>query len=105
MQEEFNRIYNETYNTILKYVISKTDNISNVKDIMQNVYVNFYRSLKKRGINYFENINSYLIKLCKSELFKYYSLKNIFKYVFSSEEDEQLFIEAISANENFCNKK
>lgn len=43
MEERFNDIYNETYHTITRYVISKCDNLSNVEKIVQDVYLKLYR--------------------------------------------------------------
>lgn len=96
---EFNKIYDETYSSVFKFILSKIDNIDYVEDIMQNVYLNFYKVLEKKGIDYFDSNISYLIKLSKSELFKYYSLKDKFKYILSSKEDDvKIFIESIPDN-------
>jgi RNA polymerase sigma factor, sigma-70 family len=76
--EKFNKIYEETYDYILKYVLAKCDNISNVEDIMQNIYVKFYIIMEKDS-TYIYNQKFFLIKLAKNELFKYYSLKNKLK--------------------------
>ena len=77
---DFDEIYNNTYDKVLNYVTIKCDNISNIMDIMQNIYLNLYNNLNKYKI---DNIDAFLIKLAKNELFKYYSLKNKLKYVFN----------------------
>ena len=91
-EQYFDEVYNKTYSDILKYIISKTDNLSYVEDIVQNVYISFYKTLIKKGVDYFDNEKAYLIKLSKSELFKYYTLKNKIKFIFNIKEEEELNI-------------
>ena len=73
--KDFNNLYDETYHQVLRYVIAKCDNLANVEDIVQNVYIKVYEVLDKKGIDYFERPIPLLIKFCKNELFKYYNLK------------------------------
>ena len=35
--DEFSKIYDETYNDVLRYVVCKCSNISDVEDIIQNI--------------------------------------------------------------------
>ena len=44
---EFDSIYNETFNEIKRYVILKCKNIADVEDILQNIYADAYKKLKK----------------------------------------------------------
>lgn len=101
IKEEFDKIYDETYTNVYKYVVSKCDNINNVDDILQNVYITFYRTIEKKGLDFIENYEAYLIKISKSELFKYYSIKNKFKYIMNiSDDNEELDkLENISTDE------
>ena len=79
---EFNNLYEETYHQVLRYVIAKCDNLTNVEDIVQNVYLKAYEVLEKKGLKYFEKPIPLLIKFCKNELFKYYSLKQKLELIF-----------------------
>ena len=45
--KEFDSIYNETFNEIKRYVILKCRNIADVEDILQNIYTDAYKKLKK----------------------------------------------------------
>lgn len=92
IEQYFDEVYDKTYSSILKYVISKTDNLNCVEDIIQNVYISFYNTLLKKGIDYFDNEQAYLIKSSKSELFKYYTLKNKIKFIFNNKEEDNLNI-------------
>ena len=48
IDEQFNEIYDKTYHNTLKYIISKCDNLSNVEEIVQEVYIKLYKQIKKR---------------------------------------------------------
>ena len=41
--KEFEIIYKNTYNKILKYVICKCSNLDDVNDIIQETYIEFYK--------------------------------------------------------------
>ena len=89
IDEQFNEIYDKTYHTTLKYIISKCDNLSNVEEIVQEVYIKLYKQIKKDS-TYIKNYNQFLIKLAKNELFKYYSIKNKFKVILNVSLEEKI---------------
>lgn len=91
INEQFQNIYDDTYHDILKYVISRCDNLNYVEEIVQDVYLNLYKQLKKDN-SYINNYNSFLKKLAKNELFKYYTIKNKFKTIFNISLDTGLDI-------------
>ena len=104
MEERFNDIYNETYHTITRYVISKCDNLSNVEEIVQDVYLKLYKLIYK---NYnILDYNSFLIKLAKNELFKYYRLRNKLKIIFNKDIDNTIDIvdEKVSIEDDLSRK-
>lgn len=71
--KKFNRIYDKTYSDILKYVIIHCHNINDVNDIVQDVYVEFWKILNKKEIDE-ENIKSFLIGISINKIKKYYTL-------------------------------
>jgi len=89
LDELLTSIYNDTYNDVLRYVVIKCRSVDDIPDLMQNVYLNFYKRLRKHGqIN---EPKKYLMKIAKHELFKYYGLLSLRKNlipVFSQAEDE-----------------
>ncbi len=91
INEQFNKIYDSTYHDVLKFVISRCDNLSYVEEIVQDTYLNLYKQLKKDN-SYINNYNSFLKKLAKNELFKYYNVKNKFKTIFNISLDTGLDI-------------
>ena len=69
---KFNDIYNKTYNLVVKYVVCKCNNIDDVNDIIQDIYIALYKQLLKN--NDIEDINNYVIGIAKNKINKYYGL-------------------------------
>jgi len=69
----FNKIYNETYNDVLKYIIIRCSNINDVNDIIQETYFEFWKIINKKDI-IDKNIKNYLIGIAINKIKKHYSL-------------------------------
>ena len=75
----FNILYDKTYKKTLKYVTSKCKNTEDINDIVQEIYVEVYSVMVKKGIDYIENIEVFVMKATKSKIYKHYSLLQKFK--------------------------
>ncbi|MCL2355508.1 MAG: sigma-70 family RNA polymerase sigma factor, partial [Oscillospiraceae bacterium] len=71
----FENLYNETYKNTLKYVVCKCSNLEDVNDIIQDIYVDFYKLLKKKKELELNNANAFIIGIAKNKLKKYYGFK------------------------------
>ena len=96
-------VYNETYEDVLRYIVSKCNNIEDVQDIVQNVYFNFYKALDKREI---ENYTKYLFGIARNEIFKTYGIlgtlkNNIPIFSLGSTDIEFNKNDALMVNDNF----
>ena len=85
---EFNEVYNETYDIVVKYVVCKCNNIDDVNDIIQDIYIALYKQLLKN--NDIEDINSYVIGIAKNKINKYYGLSYKIKNLFTKTEINNL---------------
>ncbi len=68
--ETFNRIYAETKQRLLRWLIPRVHGSSDVEDLMQEIYRNLYQHLKQNG-----TVNepmAYLYGIAKKELSRYY---------------------------------
>lgn len=86
--EIFVAFYHETYDALLKYVISKCSNVHDASDIIQRTYLNYYERLKKS--KKIDNPASYLFRIAKNETNRYYRFKYRHKDdipIFSKTED------------------
>ncbi|MGL4452819.1 MAG: RNA polymerase sigma factor [Sarcina sp.] len=103
-EEILRNIYDETYDDILKYIISKCSNIDDIQDIIQNVYFNFYKAMQKREIL---EPKRYLIRIARNEIFKTYGILSLAKnnipiFSLGFEKIESDFENStLSLNENF----
>lgn len=93
----FDEIYDKTYESVLKYVISNCSNIEDVKDIVQNVYVEVLKILKKD--NTFNKEKSYIIGIAKNKVNEFYRFNYKAKIIslFTKREDFEL-VESIPNN-------
>lgn len=65
----FDKLYYDTYQDVLKYIVINCSNIDDVKDIIQNVYLDV---LKKLGNKNIKLNKSYIIGIAKNKIKDYY---------------------------------
>lgn len=69
--KKFEKIYKETYDNTLKYVISRCYNINEVDDIIQETYLELYKIMSaKRKI---ENYHAYIMTIAKNKMIKHFN--------------------------------
>ena len=88
--DEFNRIYDKTYNNTLKYVLLHCNNIDDVKDIVQETYLDFYKYLSKKDFSKIANIDSYIIGISKNVLRRYYRKEYNVLSMYTSDETNEI---------------
>lgn len=76
--ENFEEIYNNTYNQILKYIVCKCSNIEDINDLVQETYMELYKTLQRKKSLILENITNYVIGIAKKQISKYYGF--FYKY-------------------------
>ena len=92
IEELLTKIYDATYEDVLRYVTSKCRNKNDIGDLIQNIYLNFYRVLKSK--RYIKEPKKYLIKIAKNELYRHYgALKMAQNHVpvFSVNDEEKFY--------------
>ena len=67
--DKFDVVYNESYKDISRYVVLNANNIGDVKDILQNIYLEVYKNIDK------VSDKNYVFGLAKNVLKKYYRFK------------------------------
>lgn len=83
---EFEKIYNSTKDTALRYIASKCHSLGDIDDIYQNVYLGVLEALDRNT----EPINepeAFVIGIAKRQLWKYYSLGEKLKALISIEHE------------------
>ncbi len=93
----FNKIYDKTYNEVVKFMVCKCSNMDDVNDIVQEVYLSLYKKLAK--LEKIENINSYILGIIKNKINKYYGFLYKFKTLsLNRKKDTDEFFQNIPSN-------
>lgn len=73
-KEEFETIYNATFETLSKHVYFKVAKLEDAQDLVQEVYLDFYKYIISKG-KQVENVQAYLIQMANNKLSNYYKNK------------------------------
>ena len=87
----FERVYEKTYRSLLKYAIIHLSDPTDAEDALQNVYVDFYRRIERYG--HFDILSpaSFLTKMLKREIIKNYREREQRKlHLFDMTDEERL---------------
>lgn len=72
----FNEIYDSTHQMVLIYLTGKCHELSDVNDICQDVYFEFYKILSGKGISYIRNPQGLLKRLARRKMHQFYQAKD-----------------------------
>lgn len=93
----FDKLFNESYPNVLKYVICNCSNIEDVKDVVQSVYLELLKILQKDKI--FNKSNAYIRGITKNKVNEYYQFNYKAKVVsLFSKKDDFILLDSISDN-------
>lgn len=68
--KEFDKYYYETYQNVSKYVVCNCSNIEDAKDIIQNIYFELYKQLRRKKI--IINDLTYVMGIARHKVKDYY---------------------------------
>ena len=71
----FDTIYNDTYDKVLSYILTKCGKIPEVPDILQETYMELYKTLLQKDTEYIRYPEAFALRLAKSKVYRYYSEK------------------------------
>ena len=105
-ESDFEEIYNNTYNKILKFVIIKCHNIDDVNDIIQETYIELLKIIKKKKIHERDNIEGYIYGISNNIIKRHYSRKKKDNVITSYAKEESIVAEDIlDIEESFITKE
>ena len=79
--ELFNKLYDETFVELRKFIAIKCSDISYVSDILQETYLEFFSIIQKKGPSYVENNRALLYTIAKRKVYGFYFSKAKFKTI------------------------
>lgn len=91
-EKDFKMIYTNTYDRILKFVISKCNNIEDINDIIQDTYLELLKKIKRTQKIQIENINQYLVGIANNIIKRHYHKKKKMLVLFSSDKEDDIEI-------------
>ena len=103
-ENNFEEIYQDTYNRVLRFIVVKCNDIDYVNDIKQNKYIKFLKILKKKNIIKIDNINNYILGIANNIIKRHYYKKknNIITFV---KEEEIEIKDDIDLEQDFITKE
>lgn len=75
----FNVIYDSCYNKVASFVIAKCARVQDAQDILQEVFIEFYNLIEKKGVVYVNNPEALVMQMAKFKLSKFYKAGEKFK--------------------------
>ncbi len=93
--QNFEKIYQETYNSVLKFVVIKCNNIDDVNDIIQDTYIELLKIMNKNKLPKLDDMSKYILGIANNVIKRHYSKKkknNIVSYYTDTEDDGTLYI-------------
>jgi len=100
IEKYFNGVYEETYPLLLRYISLRLNGVGayhDICDVLQETYCEFFKVIKKKGLNYIENSYAFLCKIAGARLKRKYAQKKkqskiLPLHINSDPDDEELFI-------------
>lgn len=95
-EKDFEQIYRQTYNMLIRYIVVKCNNIDDINDILQETYMELLKKIRKRKNLEVENINNFIYGIANNIIKRHFHKKKLEKIVYlysNDEEDTPLDIE------------
>lgn len=106
----FEEIYQKTYQTVLKYVVCKCQNLDDVNELVQDSYVELYQVLERKRLLKLEDETAYMIGIAKNIVKKYYrnqyqEKSNLLYFSKEKQENQLEYPDDIDLEENFIQQE
>ena len=89
--QKFEKIYKDTYDYLLKFIVIKCYNINDVNDIIQDTYIELYKILKKNK-KQIQNMDSFICGIAINIIKRYYYKKNKIVTLLNNDEENDISI-------------
>ena len=108
----FNDIYDSTNRKVLVYITAKCGSPSDIHDIFQEVYAELYSVLIRKGPDYIQNSEAFVMRIARQKLARHYSmmdrLKTLLPLSAPAEREEspaaELELESFSIDDQICSR-
>lgn len=89
-EEDFEHIYKQTYNILIRYIVVKCNNIEDINDILQETYMELLKKIRRRKKLEIDNINGYIYGIANNVIKRHFHKRKLEKiiYLYSNNDDE-----------------
>lgn len=77
----FDRVYDDTFADIRRYVAVRCADPMDMSDVLQEIYLEYYRLLRRKGIDYAEDDRAMVFTIAARKVKRYYSLKQKLRHI------------------------
>ncbi len=93
--ENFEKVYDDTYNRTLMYIVCNSASINDVNDLLQETYVELYKILKRKKYLELDNYQNYIIGIAKKKIQRFYGKRYQLKTfsIFSDKDENEYELE------------
>ena len=95
-EKDFENIYQNTYNKLLRYIVIKCNNIDDINDILQDTYIELLKKIRKKKYLKIDNIDCFIFGISNNIIKRHYYKKKkekIISFYSNNEEESTIDIE------------
>lgn len=74
-EKDFENIYRQTYNKLLRYIVIKCNNIDDISDILQETYIELLKKIRKKKVLELDNIESFIFGISNNIIKRHFYKK------------------------------
>ena len=98
----FDEIYDSTHKEVLAFIIAKCGHTADIADIFQETYVDLYKILVNRGVDYVTHEKALVMRIAKRKIAKHYMLlerlKNFVSITTVNDDNEEVDLTEFEAD-------
>lgn len=87
-EKDFEKIYRNTYNRTLRFVIIRCNNLNDVNDIIQDTYTELFNKLKKNSQMELDSIEGFICGIANNCIKRHYSKRKKIVALFNEQNEE-----------------
>lgn len=85
----FNEIYDATNKKVLAFITARCGKLDDVGDIFQETWYELFAALSKRGTDFIQNDEAFVMHIARLKIYRHYSLiKRLSRFVSGTAKDE-----------------
>jgi RNA polymerase sigma-70 factor (ECF subfamily) len=108
-EKDFEKIYKQTYNKLLKYIVIKCNNIDDINDILQETYIELLRVIRKKKVLEIDNTENFIFGISNNIIKRHYHKKkkeNIISIYSDNKEDSDIdILDTFDLEQDFITKE